>query len=107
MDALEKRVDALEKRVDALEKRVSALELRVAELEKSVEWLKKEVDKLSQAIARIEVEHGEKIGILLDEALSHNQKFEIQQQNIEKDERILERHGHQIYWLEQEVKNRK
>ena len=106
VNILDKKIDALERRVESLEKRVSALELEVAQLKKDVKWLKEEVEKLSQSIARIEVEHGEKISILLDVTLGHNRKFEIQQEKIEKNEKILEKHGHQIYWLEQEVKNK-
>lgn len=62
-----------------------------------------ELRKLSQSVAKIEVEHGEKIQILLDVVTSHSKKFDSIDKRLESIERKIEIHSDQIYCLNSKV----
>lgn len=58
-----------------------------------------ELDKLSLSVARIEVEHGEKLDILLDVVTGHTEKFNSANERVEKCEKRLDNHDDKIYVL--------
>ena len=55
---------------------IRALQKGQEELFKGQDKLFKEMDKLSLSVARIEADHGEKLGILLDVVTSHINKID-------------------------------
>ena len=63
---------------------IRALQKGQEELFKGQDKLFKEMDKLSLSVARIEADHGEKLGILLDVVTSHINKFDSENERIEK-----------------------
>lgn len=65
--------------------------------------LKTELRKLSQTVAKIEVEHGNKLEILLDVVTSHSKKFESTEKEIDKHENRLDRQADEIYYLNSKV----
>ena len=74
------------------------------ELFKGQDKLFKEMDKLSLSVARIEADHGEKLGILLDVVTSHINKFDSENERIEKCEKRLDNHDDKIYALNSAVR---
>ena len=58
-----------------------------------------ELDKLSLSVARIEVEHGEKLDILLDVVTGHTEKFNSANERVEKCEKRLDNQDDKIYVL--------
>ena len=78
---------------------IRALQKGQEELFKGQDKLFKEMDKLSLSVARIEAEHGEKLGILLDVVTSHINKFDSENERIEKCEKRLDNHDDKIYVL--------
>jgi len=87
------------------ETRVSIRDLQRGqeELFKGQDKLFKEMDKLSLSVARIEADHGEKLGILLDVVTSHINKFDSENERIEKCEKRLDKHDHQFFALNSKV----
>ena len=69
--------------------------------------IKKEQRSLSRAVAKIEVEHGEKLQILLDVVTGQEEKNEEFERRFEEDEKILDRHSDQIYYLQLKANKRK
>ena len=78
---------------------IRALQKGQEELYKGQDKLFKEMDKLSLSVARIEADHGEKLGILLDVVTSHINKFDSENERIEKCEKRLDNHDDKIYVL--------
>ena len=66
------------------------------ELFEGQEEIKNDLRNLSQTVAKIEVDHGQKLEILLDVVTSHTEKFE----SIETK---VDRHSDEIYYLNSKV----
>ena len=76
---------------------------RVENLENEQEEMKSDLRSLSQTVAKIEIEHGEKLGALLDGVASHNERFESIEKILDKHENKLDRHSDEIYYLNSKV----
>ena len=67
--------------------------------------IKQELRNISGSVARIEVEHGEKLAILFDAFKVNTEKIEEQNKRLTKCEKMLEKHDHQIYILNSKIQN--
>lgn len=65
--------------------------------------IKAELKRLSETVAKIEVEHGQKLEILLDVVTGQIKKFDSEEQKIEKCEKRLDKHDDQFYYLNSKV----
>ena len=79
--------------------------LQIKEILKEIPEIKQELRNISGSVARIEVEHGEKLAILFDAFKVNTEKIEEQNKRITKCEKILEKHDHQIYILNSKIQN--
>lgn len=86
-----------------LQKSQEETKVSIRDLQKGQDKLFKEMDKLSLSVARIEADHGEKLGILLDVVTSHINKFDSENERIEKCEKRLDKHDHQFFALNSKV----
>lgn len=66
---------------------------------KEIKEIKEEQRNLSRTVAKIEVEHGEKLQILLDVVTGQEQKNKEFEKRFEDNEKILNRHSDEIYYL--------
>ena len=66
--------------------------------------MKGELTRLGHTVAKIEIEHGRKIDLILDVLTGHTDKLEEHDKRFEKDEKLIEMQGHRIYALEQRKK---
>ncbi len=101
--ALQKGQEELYKGQEETNASIRALQKGQEELFKGQDKLFKEMDKLSLSVARIEADHGEKLGILLDVVTSHINKFDSENERIEKCEKRLDKHDHQFFALNSKV----
>lgn len=67
--------------------------------QKEIPEIKEELRRISGSVARIEVEHGEKLQILFDAFKTHAEKFESQEKRINICEKQIAKHGDEIYYL--------
>ena len=67
--------------------------------------MKQELRNISGSVARIEVEHGEKLAILFDAFKVNTEKIDEQNKRIARCENILEKHDNQIYILNSKIQN--
>lgn len=89
--------------IRALQKGQEETRVSIRDLQRGQDKLFKEMDKLSLSVARIEADHGEKLGILLDVVTSHINKFDSENGRIEKCEKRLDKHDHQFFALNSKV----
>ena len=90
-------------RVENLEKGQEEILGRVENLENEQEEMKSDLRSLSQTVAKIEIEHGEKLGALLDGFASHTERFKSIEKILARHENKLDRHSDEIYYLNSKV----
>ena len=76
---------------------------RVDKIEENQQDMKTEMTKISQTVARIEVEHGEKLEILLDVVTGHTKQISSIKESVEKCEKRLDNHDDKFYVLNSAV----
>ena len=73
------------------------------ELKNGQEEIKKDLRSLSQTVAKMEVQHGDKLEIILDVLTSYPKKFDSIEKISDKHEKRLNKHADQIYYLNSKV----
>ena len=96
-----KRLDELGQKQEETTKRLDEFEQKQEKMEKN---LLEKINQVSLAVARIEVEHGEKLDILLDVVTGHTEKFNSVNKRVEKCEKRLDNHDDKIYALNSAVR---
>ena len=99
---LEGRLTNVEETLTDVKKTTINLDGRLTNVEEKVsviDEMKEDLRNLSRTVAKIEVEHGEKLQILLDVVTGQEQKNKEFEKRFEDDERILNRHSDEIYYL--------
>ena len=96
-----KRLDEFGEKQEETFKRLDELGEKQQNMEKN---LLEKIDQVSLAVARIEVEHGEKLDILLDVVTGHTEKFNSVNKRVEKCEKRLDNHDDKIYALNSAVR---
>ena len=100
MDGMEKRMDSMEKRMDSMESRMDSLEKNMDERFKETN---EELRKISKTVAKIEVEHGEKLQILFDAFKIYDEKIDKIMKRLELHEKILNKHSDEIYYIQERL----
>ena len=78
----------------------------IPEMKKQLEEIskmKEELRRISGSVARIEVEHGEKLAMLFDAFKMHSEKLESHEKRINSCERKVENQNDQLYYLKSKV----
>ena len=96
-----KRLDEFGEKQEETFKRLDELGEKQQKMEKN---LLEKINQVSLAVARIEVEHGEKLDILLDVVTGHTEKFNSVNKRVEKCEKRLDNHDDKIYALNSAVR---
>ena len=79
--------------------------LQIKKILEEIPEMKQELRSISGSVARIEVEHGEKLAALFDAFKVNTEKIEEQDKRITRCENMLEKHNHQIYILNSKIQN--
>ena len=74
------------------------------ELSQEIVKTQKEVRNISQTVARIEVNHGDKLEALFDAFKMHDENFMNQENRITICEKKLDNHNDEIYYLNKKIK---
>ena len=96
-----KRLDEFGQKQEETTKRLDELDKKQQNMEKN---LLEKIDQVSLAVARIEVEHGEKLDILLHVVTGHTEKFNSVNKRVEQCEKRLDNHDDKIYALNSAVR---
>ena len=70
---------------------------------KGQEEIKKDLRSLSQTVAKMEVQHGDKLEIILDVVTSYPEKFDSIENRFDKHENRLDKHADKLYYLNSKV----
>lgn len=100
---LKKGQDKLIGRMDNLEEGQNKLINRVDNLEEGQKEMNQNLKTLSQTVAKIEVEHSNKLEILLDVVTSYPQKFDSIENRFKMCENKINKHADEIYYLNSKV----
>ena len=95
-------------KIPMIESEISKINTQLEDIQrKEMPEIKQELSSISGSVARIEVEHGEKLVALFDAFKVNTEKIEEQNKKITKYENILEKHDHQIYIFNSKIQNEK
>ena len=72
-------------------------------MQNEMKEIKEEQRNLSRTVAKIEVEHGEKLQILLDVVTGQEEKNKEFERRFEEHEKILSEHDDEIYYLKEKI----
>ncbi len=97
------KIPEIEKQVQ----KIPEMEKQIGEIQNEIKEIKQEQRNISGSVARIEVEHGEKLVALFDAFKINTEKIEQQDKKIIKCENVLEKHDNQMYILNSKVENKK
>ena len=95
----------LKKDQEARDKILLNLQKGQEKLFKGQKEMKKEIEKLSQTVAKIEVEHGQKLEIFLDVVTGHTDQISSINKRVEKCEKRLDNHDDKFYVLNSAVQS--
>ena len=98
---LEEIPEIKEKLIPTMQQDIS----QIKEILKEIPEIKQELRNISGSVARIEVEHGEKLAVLFDAFKVNTEKIEEQNKRITKCEKKIKKHDHQIYILNSKIQN--
>lgn len=92
------------KAIPKMQEQLNEIQMKtIPEIQCQIKEIKQEVRKISGSVARIEVEHGEKLVALFDAFKINTEKIEQQNERIEKCEKAIERHDDEIYLLKTKI----
>ena len=104
---MKQRMDSLDKRMDSLDQRMGGLDQRMDGLDQRMDGLEENQHNLQAAVARIEVEHGNKLSALLDGYHHNAEALERVEIRLERVEAKIESHDIQISVLDRTKTNRR
>ena len=73
------------------------------DMKNEMKEIKEEQRNLSRTVAKIEVEHGEKLQILLDVVTGQEEKNKEFERRFEEHEKILSDHDDEIFYLKEKI----
>ena len=73
-------------------------------MKKEQKETKEELTRLGNTVTRIEVEHGEKINLILEVLVGHTDKLNKHEKRFEKGKNIIDMQNCKIYGIEQKIK---
>lgn len=98
----------INKRLDTIEettKVIPQMQEDIKELQNNYKELYEETRNISRTVAKIEVEHGEKLAILFDAVTGNIEKQEKLENRLDKCEKRIDDNDHQIYFLNSKIQN--
>lgn len=102
--SLQDNVKRLQDDVKVLQDDVKVLQDDMGELKgKIIPQIQEDIRKLSKTVAKIEVEHGEKLDALFDAFTMHSGKLEKHENRITICEKLLKKQDDEIYYLSSKI----
>lgn len=90
-----------------MQENIATMQSDIKVIQKSIKEIPKikiELRKISKTVAKIEVEHGEKLQILFDAFKVHDQKIDRIEQKLDNHAKIINRHSDEIFYLKNKLK---
>lgn len=98
-------IKELQNNYKELNNKYKELNNKYKELHNKYKELYDEIRNISRTVAKIEVEHGEKLAILFDAVTGNIEKQEKLENRLDKCEKRIDNNDHQIYFLNSKIQN--
>ena len=105
IENMQSTIKQMQNDIKELQNKYKKLNNKYKELNNKYEELYDEIRNISRTVAKIEVEHGEKLAILFDAVTGNIEKQEKLENRLEKCEKRIDNNDHQIYFLNSKIQN--
>ncbi len=93
----------IQRKLEIEEEARKLMQRQQEEMKHTQRTMQEELTRLGNIVTRMEYEHGRKLDMILEVLTGHEAKLQEHEKRFEKDEKIIELHGHQIYGIEQKM----
>ncbi|MCI8444580.1 MAG: hypothetical protein HFJ37_05465 [Clostridia bacterium] len=93
----------MQNQIEEIQEKISVIP-EIQEKISVIPEMQKEIRKISKTVAKIEVEHGEKLQALFDAFTMHSEKLKTHEKRMNIFDRKLEKHNDEIYYLKSKVR---
>ena len=100
-----KVIPGMQSDIRKMQSNIEKMQEDIQELKDNYYDLYREMRNISRTVAKIEVEHGEKLAILFDAVTANNEKQEMLEKRLNKCEKRIENNENQIYFLNSKIQN--
>ena len=105
IESMQSNIESMQSNINKMQNSIEIMQKDIKKLQDNYEELYTETRNISRAVARIEVEHGEKLAILFDAVTGNIEKQEKLENRLDKCENRIENNEHQIYFLNSKIQN--
>ena len=105
IESMQSTIKLMQNDIKELQNNYKELNNKYKELNNKYKELYDEIRNISRTVAKIEVEHGEKLAILFDAVTGNIEKQEKLENRLEKCEKRIDDNDHQIYFLNSKIQN--
>ena len=102
---MQSNIESLQSTIKLMQNDIKELQNNYKELNNKYKELYDEIRNISRTVAKIEVEHGEKLAILFDAVTGNIEKQEKLENRLDKCEKRIDNNDHQIYFLNSKIQN--
>lgn len=102
---MQSNIESLQSTIKLMQNDIKELQNNYKELNNKYKELYDEIRNISRTVAKIEVEHGEKLAILFDAVTGNIEKQEKLENRLDKCEKRIDDNDHQIYFLNSKIQN--
>ena len=105
IENMQSTIKQMQNDIKELQNNYKELNNKYKELNNKYKELYDEIRNISRTVAKIEVEHGEKLAILFDAVTGNIEKQEKLENRLDKCEKRIDNNDHQIYFLNSKIQN--
>ena len=102
---MQSNIESMQSNINKMQNSIEIMQKDIKKLQDNYEELYTETRNISRAVARIEIEHGEKLAILFDAVTGNIEKQEKLENRLDKCEKRIDDNDHQIYFLNSKIRN--
>ena len=102
---MQSNIENMQSTIKQMQNDIKELQNNYKELNNKYKELYDEIRNISRTVAKIEVEHGEKLAILFDAVTGNIEKQEKLENRLDKCEKRIDNNDHQIYFLNSKIQN--
>ena len=102
---MQNNIESMQSTIKLMQNDIKELQNNYKELNNKYKELYDEIRNISRTVAKIEVEHGEKLAILFDAVTGNIEKQEKLENRLDKCEKRIDDNDHQIYFLNSKIQN--
>ena len=105
IENMQSNIVNMQSTIKQMQNDIKELQNNYKELNNKYKELYDEIRNISRTVAKIEVEHGEKLAILFDAVTGNIEKQEKLENRLDKCEKRIDNNDHQIYFLNSKIRN--